>query len=86
VETNGEGIGRIVLPYGESWPSGTLYPSNPITIRYVAGWTTAELVPKNIKSAVKFAAEDSYYHGDRHETLKPIINNLLASYRLWDEF
>lgn len=86
VETNGEQCGRIVLPYGESWPSDILYPSNPITIRFVAGWTTAALVPKNIKRAVKFAAEDSYYHGNRHDVLEKVIMNLLASYRLWDEF
>jgi len=86
VETNGEGIGRIVLPYGESWPSGSLYPSNPIKIRYVCGWTTAAGLPKNIKRACKFASEDSYFHGARHEQLKTVIDNLLASYRLWDEF
>ena len=86
VETNGEGIGKIVLPDGKSWPSGSLYPSNPIVVRFVSGWTTAALVPKNIKRAVKFACEDAYYHGNRHEVLKPAIMNLLASYRLWDEF
>lgn len=86
VETNGEGIGRIVLPYGESWPSFTPYPSNPIVIRFVCGWTTAALVPKNIKRAVKLACEDAYYRGDRREMLRPAIRNLLASYQLWDEF
>ena len=86
VETNGEEIGKIVLPYDESWPSDTLYPSNPIKIRFVCGWTTAALIPKNIKRAVKFAAEDAYYHGNRHEVLEKVINNLLASYCLWDEF
>jgi uncharacterized phiE125 gp8 family phage protein len=86
VELNGEGIGRIVLPYGESWPSDTLYPSNPICIEYACGWTAAASLPKNIKRACKFASEDSYYHGARHEQLKPIIENLLSSYRLWDEF
>ncbi len=86
VETNGEECGRIVLAYEESWPTDTLYPSNPITIQFNCGWTTTALVPKNIKRAVKFAAEDSYYHGNRHETLDKVINNLLASYQLWDEF
>ena len=86
VETNGEGIGRIVLPYGETWPSFTAYTTHPIVIRFACGWTTAALVPKTIKRAVKFAAEDSYYHGDRSEILAPIINRLLASYRLYDEF
>lgn len=86
VETRGDGIGRIVLPYGDSWPSGTLYPSNPIKIRFVCGWTSAALVPKNIKRAVKLAIEDSYYHGNRSDILKPAIRNLVRNYRLWDEF
>lgn len=86
VETNGDQCGRIVLPYGVSWPSFTPYPSNPITIEFVCGWTAAASVPKNIKRAVKFACEDAYYHGDRHDTLKVVIDNLLASYRLWEEF
>jgi uncharacterized phiE125 gp8 family phage protein len=86
VETNGNQCGRIVLPFSVSWPSGELYPSNPIKIRFVCGWTTAALVPKNIKRAVKLASENAYYHGDRHEILKPAINNLLASWRLWEEF
>lgn len=86
VETNGEGIGRIVLPDGETWPTDELYPSNPITIEFVCGWTEAASVPKNIKRAVKLAAEDSYYHGDRNEILKPAIMNLLNNYRLWGEF
>ena len=86
VETNGEQCGRIVLPYGVSWPSFTAYPTHPIVIRFTCGWTTAALVPKTIKRAVKFAAEDSYYHGDRSDVLMPIIKRLLASYRLYDEF
>jgi len=86
VETNGDGCGRIVLPDGASWPSDSLYPSNPITIKFVCGWTAAASVPKNLKRACKFAAENAYYHGDRWETLKPVIENLCASYRLWEEF
>ena len=86
VETNGDQCGRIVLPYGVTWPSFTAYTSNPIVIRFVCGWTTAALVPKNIKRAVKFAAEDAYYHGDRHDTLGKVIDRLVYSHRLWDEF
>jgi uncharacterized phiE125 gp8 family phage protein len=86
VETNGEGIGRIVLPDDVSWPTDSLYPSNPITIEFVCGWTAAASIPKNIKRAVKLAAEDAYYHGDRNDILKPAIMNLLNNYRLWGEF
>jgi len=60
VETNGEGIGRIVLPYGESWPSDTLYPSNPITIEFVCGWTAAASIPKKIIAAIKPILADLY--------------------------
>lgn len=86
VETNGDQHGRIVLPYGETWPSETLYPSNPITIRFVCGWTSAASIPRGIKRAVKFVAEDAYYHGDRAEVLRPLISNMLASHRLWGSF
>lgn len=33
-------IGRLVLEYGESWPSFTAYPVSPIRIRYRAGLAT----------------------------------------------
>ena len=86
VETNGNQCGRVVLPFSGSWPSGDLYPVNPIKIRFVCGWLTAAAIPKNIKRAVKFAAEDAYYHGDRSAALKPVIDSLLASWRLREEF
>jgi len=86
VELNGDQCGRIVLPEGYTWPTSDLYPSQPITIKFVCGWTAAASVPKNLKRAIKFAAEDAYYHGDRHETLTKIIERLCASYRLWEEF
>lgn len=33
--------GRLVLGYGESWPSFTAYPVSPIRIRYLAGIETS---------------------------------------------
>ena len=86
VGTNYNQCGSITLPFGGSWPSGDLYPDNPIKVRFVCGWTSAAGLPRNIKRAVKFAAEDFYYHGDRTNILKPVIDNLLASWRLWEEF
>lgn len=92
VETNGEGIGRIVLPYGETWPSFTAYPSNPIVIRYVAGWTTRALVPYKIKAACKLIAADLYTNresqivsGQAYQENKTVMR-LLASAKLFDEF
>ncbi len=93
VETNGEGIGRIVLPYGVSWPSATLYPSNPITIRFTCGWTAAANIPKAIVAAQKLILTDLYEHRDAKEsqvqgnvTENPTVMALLSSYRLWWEF
>lgn len=60
VETNADQCGFIVLPYGGSWPSFTAYPSNPITIRFVCGWTTAALVPSMAKSAILLRCAKHY--------------------------
>ncbi|MEN6375544.1 MAG: head-tail connector protein [Smithella sp.] len=91
VEKNGEGCGRIVLPYGGTWPSDTLYPSNPITIKYVCGWTTAAAIPYEIKAAFKLICTDLYVNREG-KTLSnqsyqenEAVQALLASYRLWEE-
>ena len=91
VETNGEGIGRILLPYGGTWPSGDLYPSNPIKIRFVCGWTAAASIPLKIVSAFKMVAADLYEQRGEPVVGQTVIENkvadrLLASSRLWDEF
>lgn len=92
VETNGEGCGRIVLPYGVSWPSFTAYTSHPIVIRFVCGWTTAALVPDKIKAAILLFFADLYQNRE-YQVLSsfdykqnPAIKYLLATYRLHDEF
>jgi len=92
VETCGEGIGRIVLPYGETWPSGTLYPSNPISIRFVAGWTTSAGIPAKIRNAIKLICADQYVNREgqvlssfAYQENKAVMR-LLYSSILWDEF
>jgi uncharacterized phiE125 gp8 family phage protein len=92
VETNAEYCGRIVLPYGETWPSFTAYTSRPITIRYVCGWTTRALVPYKIKAAIKLICADLYeMRGEPvmgHQSVweNNAVDRLLPSARLWDEF
>ena len=91
VESNGDQCGKIVLPYGYSWPSGELYPSNPITIRYVCGWTTAAAVPSRIKSAIKRVCVNLYANrGDdvigQSVTYDKTVDRLLSNARLWDMF
>ena len=91
VETNGAGIGRIVLPFSVSWPTNTLYPSNPIAIRFICGWTAAALIPQRIKSAVLLLCADLYESRGEPVIGQSVIENkttdrLLASCRLFDEF
>lgn len=90
VETNGDQCGRIVLPYAGAWPSATLYPTNPITIRFVCGWTTAALVPSKIRTAIKMICADLYeFRGEPTTgtivTPNKTVNRLLSSARLWEE-
>ena len=92
VETNGEGCGRIVLPSSGSWPSGSLYPSNPIKVRFVCGWTAAALIPQKIISAVKLIAHDLYENregqvlGTNDFKENKAVKALLASARIPWEF
>lgn len=88
VETNGTDRGRIVLPYGGVWPSGTLYPSNPITVRFVCGATSELAVPFPLKAAIKLYVTKLYEsRGD--DTVGTTVAEdttlakLLPPYRLW---
>jgi uncharacterized phiE125 gp8 family phage protein len=94
VETNGDQCGRVVLPYGVSWPSFTPWPSNPITIRFVGGWTAAASIPSAIRAAIKMIAADLFENREGqilNQTMQSYqpnktVNALLGAYRLWDEF
>lgn len=90
VETNGDQPGRIVLPYGGTWPTGTLYPSNPVTIRFVCGWTTAQNVPYAIKAAMLLLCAKLYESRGEDTVGQTVVEDksvdrLLATHRLWDE-
>jgi uncharacterized phiE125 gp8 family phage protein len=89
VEENGEACGRVVLPYGETWPGGDLYPSNPIEITFTCGWTAAADVPATIRAAVKMILADLWEQRGEpvvgaavHEN--PTVARLLASWRIMD--
>jgi len=93
VEMNGEAPGRIVLPYGVSWPSpSTLYPSNPITIRFSCGYgATAASVPTGIRTAIKMLCESLYNdrsatHNQGNQgnvTENKAVLSLLYPFRIW---
>jgi len=86
VETNGEACGYIVLPYAVSWPSGTLYPSNPITITFICGYPSAAVVPEKIQVAIKFEAQNIWRHGGEEESLSKLVKLLTYNGRLHDTF
>ena len=50
---------RIVPNYGESWPS-TRCIVNAVTVVYVAGYTSTDLIPNQIKHALKLIVGDFY--------------------------
>ena len=94
VDTDAE-PGRIILAYGETWPSTTLHPKNPIEIEYVAGYAVdtgsspddyRANIPEAIKAAVKIHVEmlydrpnDAYFE----RVLKDARDMLLAPYKVW---
>jgi len=92
VETNGANYGRIVLPYGETWPSDVLYPSNPIAIKFMCGYgAVATSVPYRAKAAIlRLVAKMYESRGEDilgqtvHEDV--VVTNLLYPIRLWGEF
>ena len=92
VEVNGDQCGRIVLPYGGSWPSFTAYSSKPIVTQFACGYGAASAVPDNIKTAIKMICAKLYESrgeniiGQQSVYEDQTVMRLLASSRLWDEF
>jgi len=82
--------GRIVLPYGVSWPSFTKYPVNPIAIRFICGYgLTSASVPAAIRTAIKMFAADLYELRETQVVGQTLMQNkaaenLLATFRLWE--
>jgi uncharacterized phiE125 gp8 family phage protein len=62
--------GRILLDYGEAWPSIRRQP-NAVEIIYQAGFGNAVTdVPENVKLALKMLLNDAYEHRDYQSELK----------------
>ncbi len=87
VETNGDQCGRIVLPYGETWPSFTKYPGKAVVVQFVCGYgDDASDVPSTIKQAIKRRCASLYFNrlkDDDDDIYKRLINNTPP---LYDEF
>ena len=52
--------GKIVLAYGDSWPSTTLRTVNGVVIKYVCGFGLAADVGENYKTAIKMTMAEMY--------------------------
>ena len=91
VVPNGDQCGFVGLPYQGSWPSGTLFPHNPITIRFTCGYgSNASDVPITARQAIKARAVNLYLNrGDdvvgqtvvNDKVYQRLVNNVG---RLWD--
>ncbi len=84
VETNGPDCGRIVLPYGDTWPTGTLYPSNPITTQFICGYgSTEDSVPSEIRLAILEMASWMWDHRGESYQLSDTVKWLLFPHRIF---
>ncbi len=89
VDTDSE-PGRIVLNYGESWPTATLATKNPIVIEFICGYGSAGTsVPDTILTGLKVDIADMYQNRESimpNSNFKrlPIVDNLYGNYRIWD--
>lgn len=55
--------GIVRLAYDQSWPS-TRAQANAVRIRFVAGWTSRDLVPRSIQQALLLHISHLYDHPD----------------------
>lgn len=84
--------GRVVLAYGKSWPSVTLYPVSAVTVRFTAGYGAAATVPEAIRQAALLLIGHWYENREAvnvGNVVTPIpmaVDALLAPYRVlrWD--
>jgi len=55
--------GRVVLAYGQSWPTGLFYPVNPIRITFTAGYgDDAAAIPEQMIQCLKLLIGHWYEH------------------------
>lgn len=83
--------GRIILKYGQSWPSTTLSPKNPIEIQFVTGYgADSTTIPEDIRQGIMLMI--SHYNEVREPTLQSTViakvplsvESQLWQHRVWD--
>ena len=85
--------GRVLLGVNESWPSDTLYPSNPIEIEFVCGYGVDPLLmPETLKVAAMVMVGDMYANREsfllgpyyKYAEIPNYIISMLLPYRLFN--
>jgi len=78
--------GRVVLAYGQSWPTATLASSHAVKVRFVAGYADAASVPGTIKAAILLEAGELYVQreavGEKALIVAPAVQRLLGLSRV----
>ncbi|MDD5353020.1 MAG: hypothetical protein PHS93_07675 [Candidatus Omnitrophica bacterium] len=77
---------RIVLGYGETWPSTVLYPSNPIRVEYITGYGLSTTdVPELIRRMLLVQVAHMYENRDTGETdILPLVRRAISPYKVWN--
>ena len=76
--------GRINLAYGCTWPSVTLKTLNGVVIRFVAGYTSKNNVPKEVREAIKLIVGHLYEHREETSTDRVLEQIPLGIHALLD--
>jgi len=76
---------RIVLGYGESWPTTVLYPSNPIRVEYICGYGLSTTdVPELIRRLLLVQIAHMYENRDTGDTeMLPLVKRALIPYKVF---
>lgn len=75
--------GRIMPAYNSNWPDVRSQTFGAITVTFVAGWTSAALVPPPLKQAVLMYAAHLYAHrGDTDAEFPATVMSLMNAYGL----
>ena len=82
--------GKVVLAYNQSWPSVSLYPTNPICIEFTCGYgDRGSAVPSMLRHAIKLLAGHLYENreatitGLTIQTVPIGLYDMVYPYRLW---
>ena len=85
--------GRVMLGVNKTWPSDTLYPSNPIEIEYICGYGVEPLVmPEVLKIAAMIMIGDMYSNREsfllgpyyKYAEIPNYVLTMLQPYRIFN--